>query len=108
MMSDPRERTSPMPPSQSSATTKQKHDVNMSSKRTDSVASDAIVLIPQPSDDSRDPLNWPFKKKLTIGLTLWFALFMSYSAPFNGQIQIAQQAALYHKTVVEITYFVSH
>lgn len=24
------------------------------------------VLIPQPSDDPEDPLNWPWKKKMTI------------------------------------------
>ena len=33
-----------------------------------------VVLIPQPSDDVNDPLNWPFWKKLAAFTTIvWFA-----------------------------------
>jgi hypothetical protein len=113
-MSDPTERKSPVPtappapPSAGSEVTHEKGAVNVSSESAHSTSDgDGIVLVPRPSDDPRDPLNWTLKRKLTVGFTLWFALLMSYSAPFNGQVQIAQQAALYHKTTVEITYFVS-
>lgn len=34
-------------------------------------------------------------------------MFVGFSAPFCGQLNIEQQAALYHKTTVQITYFVS-
>jgi hypothetical protein len=67
---------------------------------------DKIVLIPRPLDDRRDPLNWPFRKKCTIIATLSIAMFAGYAAPFCGQLNLTQQATLYHKTVVEITYFV--
>lgn len=68
---------------------------------------DGVVLIPHPLDDPRDPLNWPFRKKCVIVATLSIAMFAGYAAPFCGQLNLAQQAKLYHKTVVQITYFVS-
>lgn len=37
-------------------------------------------------------------------LTLFLALFVGFSAPFCGQLNILQQAKLYHKTTVQITY----
>ncbi|KUI64804.1 hypothetical protein VM1G_01242 [Cytospora mali] len=64
-----------------------------------------IILVPKPSDDPRDPLNWPLSRKVVVAFALCFALFTGFSGPFNGQIQIAQQAKLYGKTTVEITYF---
>jgi len=68
---------------------------------------DGIVLIPKPSDDPRDPLNWPFRKKCIIVGVLSTAMFAGYAAPFCGQLNLTQQAKLYHKTPVQITYFVS-
>ncbi|KAK4946611.1 hypothetical protein LTR10_014463 [Elasticomyces elasticus] len=66
-----------------------------------------ITLVPQPTDDPRDPLNWSRGRKL---LTLFIVSF----AGFTGTLQavgnvssIFQQGALYNKTGVEITYSVS-
>jgi hypothetical protein len=73
----------------------------------DQKVQDGILLIPRPSDDPRDPLNWPFSKKCVIVATLSMAMFAGYAAPFCGQLNLTQQAKLYHKTTVEITYFVS-
>ena len=102
-----------------------------------SMHSGSVVLIPKPSDDPRDPLvrqlahlkrnrvhpncvcnptftnwaiafqNWPFRKKCATVAVLSLALFAGYAAPFCGQLNLVQQAALYHKTTVQITYFVS-
>jgi hypothetical protein len=69
---------------------------------------DGVVLIPRPLDDPRDPLNWPFHKKCVIVATLSIAMFAGYAAPFCGQLNLTQQAKLYQKTVVEITYFVGN
>ncbi|KAI1859328.1 hypothetical protein JX265_010331 [Neoarthrinium moseri] len=105
-MSDPTERHGTTPPLQGQAVAYQTAGINAPEESTHSGLNDVgIVLVPRPSDDPRDPLNWSFKRKATIGLTLWFSLFTGFSAPFNGQVQIVQQAALYHKTTVEITYF---
>lgn len=49
--------------------------------------------------------NWPLSKKITILLVLFLAMFVGFSAPFCGQLNLNQQAALYHKTTVQITYF---
>lgn len=68
---------------------------------------DEIVLIPKPSDDPRDPLNWSFSKKCVTVAILSLAMFAGYAAPFCGQLNLIQQAKLYHKTTVQITYFVS-
>ncbi|KAI1841022.1 hypothetical protein JX266_012803 [Neoarthrinium moseri] len=105
-MSDLTERHGTTPPLQGQAVAYQTAGINTAEESTHSGLNDVgIVLVPRPSDDPRDPLNWSFKRKATIGLTLWFSLFTGFSAPFNGQVQIVQQAALYHKTTVEITYF---
>lgn len=53
------------------------------------------------------PKNWPLSKKSTIVATLFLAMFVGFSAPFCGQLNIQQQAVLYEKTPVQITYFVS-
>ncbi|KAK4448432.1 MFS general substrate transporter [Podospora aff. communis PSN243] len=66
---------------------------------------DGIILIPQPSSDPRDPLNWPMSKKAVLVRTLFLAMFVGFSAPFCGQLNIQQQAVLYDKTPVQITYF---
>ncbi|KAH8201056.1 hypothetical protein TruAng_004752 [Truncatella angustata] len=97
---------SPIPTLQHSRMTQEKNDAELSSESNpQDPIQNGIFLVPKPSGDPQDPLNWTLKRKLTISFTLWFALFMSYSSAFNGQIQIAQQATLYHKAVVEITYF---
>jgi hypothetical protein len=66
-----------------------------------------VVLIPQPLHDRRDPLNWSFRRKCTIVATLSIAIFAGYAAPLVGQLSLIQQSKLYHKTSIEITYFVS-
>lgn len=67
---------------------------------------DGIVLVPTPSG-VRDPLNWPFRKKFLLTSALTLSVFCGYAVAFNGQVQLVQQATLYHKTTVEIAYFVT-
>lgn len=45
-----------------------------------------VILIPAPSTDPRDPLNWSMPRKARITFALCFAIFTSYSVPFNGQV----------------------
>jgi hypothetical protein len=51
--------------------------------------------------------NWSFARKAVIVGILFLDMFTGFSAPFAGQLNLNQQAALYHKTQVQITYFVS-
>ncbi|KAK6072066.1 MFS-type transporter [Seiridium cupressi] len=65
-----------------------------------------IILAPQPPVDARDPLkNWSMRRKAKIVAVLFLALFAGFSAPFCRQLNLQQQATLYHKTTVQITYF---
>lgn len=45
------------------------------------------------------------RRKTKVVAVLFLALFAGFSAPFCGQLNIQQQATLYHKTTVQITYF---
>lgn len=47
-----------------------------------------IVLVPQPSNDPNDPLNWPMTKKLTaLGITCWGAVL--YAAVVSAMLNAA-------------------
>lgn len=47
-----------------------------------------IVLVPQPSNDPNDPLNWPMSKKLTaLGITCWGAVL--YAAVVSAMLNAA-------------------
>ncbi|KAF2477082.1 uncharacterized protein BDR25DRAFT_348974 [Lindgomyces ingoldianus] len=56
-----------------------------------------VLLIPQPGDDSRDPLNWPFAKKGRILAVGCIASFSALAAPLADQINLVQQSKIYHK-----------
>ncbi|KAK5656665.1 hypothetical protein OQA88_4645 [Cercophora sp. LCS_1] len=64
-----------------------------------------IILIPQPSNSPRDPLNWTPRRKAKVVATLFLALFVGFSAPFCGQPSIQQQGTLSGKLPGQITYF---
>jgi hypothetical protein len=74
--------------------------------RSSVITEDVILLVPEPSADPHDTLNWPLWRKASTGFTLLFSLFVGFASGLSGQVQISQQAALYHKTPVQITYFV--
>ncbi|OCT48315.1 hypothetical protein CLCR_04009 [Cladophialophora carrionii] len=47
-----------------------------------------IVLVPQPSNDPNDPLNWPYTKKLTaLGITCWGSVL--YAAVVSAMLNAA-------------------
>jgi hypothetical protein len=69
--------------------------------------SHGVILIPQPSDDPRDPLNWSTSKKLlTLGV-LSFASCISLAQSLANQAGFLPQAELYHVAPVKISYSVS-
>ncbi|OJJ47980.1 hypothetical protein ASPZODRAFT_115343 [Penicilliopsis zonata CBS 506.65] len=63
-----------------------------------------VVLIPHPSNDPRDPLNWSSQKKYLLLSVLCLASFSGAVAPLAGQLNLAQQMKLYGKTQVEEAY----
>ncbi|RDW80542.1 hypothetical protein BP5796_05240 [Coleophoma crateriformis] len=63
-----------------------------------------FTLVPQPSNDPRDPLNWPFKRKMEILVVLCLSTFAGFCGPLAGQLQVNPQATLYDVSTVSISY----
>lgn len=63
-----------------------------------------VTLIPRPSDDPRDPLNWPMSKKVLIVAAICLAAFSGFVSPLAGQLTVQPQSVLYHKTTTQIAY----
>ncbi|KOC15061.1 putative polyamine transporter [Aspergillus flavus AF70] len=68
------------------------------SKRNDN----GIVLIPQPSDDPEDPLNWPMRKKIIIFACICLAGFAGQMSPNSNQLTFVYQIPAYHKTQTDL------
>ena len=66
-----------------------------------------VKLVPQPTDDAQDPLNWPLRKKaLTLGIVS-FASFVSIVQAICHQSDFSVQGKTYGKTPTEMSYTVS-
>ncbi|CAD6565560.1 MAG: hypothetical protein ASARMPRED_007328 [Alectoria sarmentosa] len=63
-----------------------------------------IVLIPQPSDDPADSLNWRNARKFRILAILCLAAFSGTAGALAGQLAFAVQAKVYNKTTLELSY----
>lgn len=78
-------------------------DTKLSEAKT---TANGVVLVPQPTDDPRDPLNWPQRKKYFILAILCLAGFASNVSALANQLALGAQAKVYHKTLVETSYAV--
>ena len=78
-------------------------DVKLADAKT---TANGVVLVPQPTDDPRDPLNWPQRKKYLILSILCLAGFASNVSALANQLALGTQAKVYHKTLVETSYAV--
>ena len=58
------------------------------------------VLIPQPSDDPEDPLNWPQRKKNTVLVVITCISFLSDYASSQGIAALVPQITYVHTPVV--------
>ena len=63
-----------------------------------------VVLVPQPSDDPNDPLNWTFAKKLTIIIIVGFGsiLYASTVGPLLNA-SLAVLSVQYNESIGHIT-----
>ncbi|KAL2014532.1 hypothetical protein VTN00DRAFT_2057 [Thermoascus crustaceus] len=66
-----------------------------------------IVLVPQPSDDPRDPLNWSQGKKCGILSILCLAAFSGMASALANQLGFGAQAKTYRKELGELAYTIS-
>lgn len=65
-----------------------------------------IVLVPQPSDDPADPLNWGMGKKIFILGLISLSSFIGVAQALANQSGFFIQAEVYHKTPVQMSYSV--
>ncbi|KAG7427763.1 Efflux pump rdc3 [Fusarium oxysporum f. sp. raphani] len=75
--------------------------------KTLKINSHGVTLVPQPSDDPRDPLNWSTWKKTVTLAIVTLAAFAGVLQSLANASGFAQQAALYHKTSVQQSYSLS-
>ncbi|KAF9890432.1 hypothetical protein FE257_005837 [Aspergillus nanangensis] len=66
-----------------------------------------ILLVPQPSDNPEDPLNWPTSKKLRVLMIVNLAAFSGTAQALINAAGFHPQAELYGKTLVEMSYSLS-
>ncbi|KAJ5812383.1 major facilitator superfamily domain-containing protein [Penicillium riverlandense] len=66
-----------------------------------------IVLVPQPSDDPDDPLNWSQRKKYSILGILCLTAFSGLASSLANQLGLGAQAELYDKSLTELSYTIS-
>ena len=71
-------------------------------------SSRGIVLIPQPTDDPHDPLNWSPRRKLLILFIVTAAAFSGYAQTVANQSGYFRQADVYGTTAVRLSYSVSN
>lgn len=79
------------------------HDVEGGTSSKIDNTSSTVLQLPRLTDSPGDPLNWTMRRKATIVLVLWLAAFSGFCSPLAGQLNLIQQAKLYHKTAVEMT-----
>jgi hypothetical protein len=82
------------------------HEAASSKVSSPSKTRNGVVLIPQPSDSTRDPLNWPQRKKYLTLVILSLSAFVGTASSLANQLGFAAQADLYGKTLVEMSYSV--
>lgn len=68
---------------------------------------ESIKLIPQPTDDPTDPLNWSTAKKLSTLFIVTLAGFIGLAQTVAANSGYFVQAGLYGKTAVQLSYGVS-
>lgn len=66
-----------------------------------------LLLVPQPSNDAADPLNWPLRKKVGILGLVSVCTWIGIAQTLANQSGFFAQAKVYHKAAEEISYSVS-
>jgi hypothetical protein len=62
------------------------------------------VLIPQPSDDPEDPLNWPQSKKMAFLFIIAFCSFLPDYGSATGAVTLLEQAKIYGMTPDQVNH----
>lgn len=66
-----------------------------------------VKLVPQPTDDPRDPLNWSLAKKIFTLVIVSYSSFVAVAQAICQQSDFVVQGKYYGKTPTEMSYTVS-
>ncbi|KAJ5784348.1 uncharacterized protein N7503_009560 [Penicillium pulvis] len=66
-----------------------------------------LLLVPQPSSDAADPLNWPLRKKVGILGLVSVCTWIGIAQTLANQSGFFAQAQVYHKSASELSYSAS-
>lgn len=70
-------------------------------------AKSKVVLLPHPSNDPDDPLNWSMGKKIFNLTIVSLSSFIGITQALANQSGFFAQAKVYHKPPIELSYSVS-
>ncbi|ETS87266.1 hypothetical protein PFICI_01094 [Pestalotiopsis fici W106-1] len=90
-----------------SETTKRPSDAQNRRKTNLKYSNEGIELVPQPSDDPRDPLNWPMSKKVAIFGIMCFGTFIGTATAVANVLAIPAQAEDFGITPEQSSYSIS-
>ncbi|KAI0146685.1 major facilitator superfamily domain-containing protein [Pestalotiopsis sp. NC0098] len=91
----------------SEATTKRPSDALNGREANLKYSRKGIELVPQPSDDPRDPLNWPMSKKIAIFGIMCFGTFIGTATAVSNVLAIPAQAEDFGITPEQSSYSIS-
>ncbi|KAH8668814.1 polyamine transporter [Xylariales sp. PMI_506] len=86
-----------------SSPTLEKHERHADGK-TAQLLHHKVTLVPTPSDDAADPLNWPRTRKYLILAVLSLASFGGFTSSLAGQLEIGPLSELYHVSTTQVAY----
>ncbi|KAI1851822.1 hypothetical protein JX265_013179 [Neoarthrinium moseri] len=93
--------------SATSDTTKAVGDISNEKKAGLKYSASGIELVPQPSDDPRDPLNWPMPKKIAIFGIMCFGTFVGIASAVANVLALPVQAQDFGITPEQASYSIS-
>ena len=85
----------------------QAKEVDSEAHTTVKHATTDLLLVPQPSEDPNDPLNWSMSKKIFILGIVSLSAFIGVAQALANQSGFFVQAQVYHESPVQLTYSVS-
>lgn len=65
-----------------------------------------LLLVPQPSEDPTDPLDWSMSRKILILGIVSLSAFIGVAQALTNQSGFFVQAEVYHKSPLQLTYLV--
>ncbi|KUI72104.1 hypothetical protein VM1G_07542 [Cytospora mali] len=89
---------------QSTQSQEDKHALHVNEQQGKPHSDHDVTLIPRPSDNPRDPLNWSRQKKYTTVAVLSLSTFAGFTTSLAGQLEVGPLSKLYGKPTTTLAY----